>query len=259
MTIECASARPKQGGFTLLEVLIAVGITALIGVGVWQMISGVIQARDRVNAAAEEFEQIQRAMLVIERDLDQVVNRPVRDIYGDARYAMTSREEGVELALTRQGWRNPTGARRSDLQRVSYEFTGDELHRRYWGTLDLAEDAKGRDQLLLSHVEDVEVRFLDDQGTWQDEWPTTDQAAAQTSDSPSALASVPLPRGVAIVIKHTDYGELQRVFVLPDFDPKSAQGAITESVSPANGSGTGEEEPGGQTESTPGPSGETGS
>lgn len=230
MIIDRTPIRTRQRGFTLLEVLIAVGITALIGVGVWQMISGVIQARDRVNAAAEEFEQIQRAMLVIERDLDQVVNRPIRDIYGDARYAMTSREDGVELALTRQGWRNPIGARRSDLQRVSYEFTGDELHRRYWGTLDLAEDAKGRDQLLLSNVEDVNVRFLDDQGTWQDEWPTTDQAAAQTSDSPSALASVPLPKGVAIVIKQSDYGELQRVFVLPDFDPESAQTTISNST-----------------------------
>lgn len=227
------SHRPGQGGFTLLEVLIAVGITALIGIGVWQMINSVIRTRDRVDAVATEFAQIQRAMLVIERDLDQVVNRPVRDVYGDARYAMTSREEGVAIALTRQGWRNPIGARRSELQRASYEFTGDELHRRYWGMLDLAQDAEGRDQRLLEHVTDFKVRFMDENGNWQDDWPSAD-SAEQAAGSPAKLARQPLPKGVEITIEHEDFGELRRVFVMPNFDAESVQGIVTQSAAAAN-------------------------
>lgn len=218
---------PNQGGFTLLEVMIAVGITAMVGIGVWQMINGVIRARDRVDVVAEEFAQLQRAMVVIERDFNQVVNRPIRDVYGDPRYAMTSREEGIAVALTHQGWRNPLGSRRSDLQRATYEFTGDELHRRYWGMLDLAQDAEGRDQLLLGHVTDFQIRFMDENNNWQDEWPTA-EGVQQTSDSPGALVAVPLPKGVEVTIKHEQFGEVRRLFALPDFDPEAAQGFISQ-------------------------------
>lgn len=216
-----------QRGFTLLEVLIAVGITALVGIGVWQMINGVIRARDRVDAVAEEFAQLQRAMVVIERDFNQVVNRPIRDVYGDPRYAMTSREEGIAISLTRQGWRNPMGSRRSDLQRAAYEFTGDELHRRYWGMLDLAQDAEGRDQLLLSHVTDFQIRFMDDNNNWQDEWPTA-EGVQQTSNSPGALVAIPLPKGIEVTIEHEHFGELRRLFALPDFDYEAAQGSFSQ-------------------------------
>ena len=38
-----------QAGFTLMEVLIAVTITAVIGLGVWQVLGNVVSSRDRVN------------------------------------------------------------------------------------------------------------------------------------------------------------------------------------------------------------------
>ncbi len=40
-------------------------------------------SRDRVNEVAEQFDNIQRTMLLLERDITQVVNRSARDIYGD--------------------------------------------------------------------------------------------------------------------------------------------------------------------------------
>ncbi|HBI78753.1 MAG TPA: type II secretion system protein GspJ, partial [Marinobacter adhaerens] len=40
----------------MLEVLIAVTITAVIGLGVWQVINGVVNSRDRVNELAEQFD-----------------------------------------------------------------------------------------------------------------------------------------------------------------------------------------------------------
>lgn len=101
------SCHPQQRGFTLLEVLIAVTITAVIGLGVWQVINGVVNSRDRVNELAEQFDGLQRSMLLLERDIMQVVNRPARDIYGDFQPALSSRADDFSLLLTRQGWRNP--------------------------------------------------------------------------------------------------------------------------------------------------------
>ena len=87
------SCHPQQRGFTLLEVLIAVTITAVIGLGVWQVINGVVNSRDRVNELAEQFDGLQRSMLLLERDIMQVVNRPARDIYGDFQPALSSRAD----------------------------------------------------------------------------------------------------------------------------------------------------------------------
>jgi general secretion pathway protein J len=105
-----------QRGFTLMEMLIAIAITAVIGLGVWQVLNGVITARDRVNEVAGEFAALQRTMLLFERDMNQIINRPARDFFGDVQPALTSLSEPFNLLFTRQGWRNPLGQRRSDLQ-----------------------------------------------------------------------------------------------------------------------------------------------
>jgi general secretion pathway protein J len=226
-----------QRGFTLLEVLIAVTITALIGIGVWQVVDAVINSRERVNKVAEEFEAIQRAVLLIERDLGQVVNRRVRDIYGDSRLAFTSREDAYALNLTRQGWRNPIGKRRSELQRAAYEFTGDELHRRYWPMLDRGQESEGRDQILLDGLTDFRLRFMDADGNWQESWPLDSafQQATANAQSGGSAEPVPLPRGVEVVIVHEQYGDITRIIALPDFDLDAARNVITQSNNTGEG------------------------
>lgn len=224
LTMITQQPRPSaQAGFTLMEVLIAVTITAVIGLGVWQVLGNVISSRDRVNEVAEQFDELQRTMLLLERDITQVVNRPARDIYGDFNPALTSRQEDFVLMLTRQGWRNPLGTRRSRLQRVGWEYTGDEVRRRYWTTVDRGQEDNSQDLLLLSDVTDFTVRFLDDQRNWRDNWPDDSSMANMTQGT---RPEIPLPLGIEITIEHERFGELVRTFSLPDFDNDVAQGVI---------------------------------
>jgi len=214
-----------QRGFTLLEVLVAITITAVIGIGVWQVLNGVILSRDRVDELAEKFDGLQRAMLLLERDITQIVNRPARDIYGDFKPALTSREDDFALMVTRQGWRNPLGIRRSSLQRVGWEYTGSELRRRYWPTVDQGQEDNGRDLLLLENVNAFDLRFLNEQNSWEAEWPPDDAMAALT---PGARPDIPFPKGIEITLEHELFGELVRTFVLPDYDPAGAQGLVNQ-------------------------------
>lgn len=228
--------RPERG-FTLLEVLIAIGITAVVGLGVWQVLSSIVQSRDRVDELAVQFEGLQRTMLFLERDITQLVNRPTRDLYGDYDYALTSREPDLALLLTRQGWRNPLGIRRSSLQRVGWEFTGDTLRRRYRVSVDQGQEDESRDVIMLENVNDFRVRFLDDQQSWRDDWPDNDSMAGQTLGAKPEIA---LPQGLEVTIEHERFGTLTRTFPMPDFDP----GAARNQVNQGSGAATeGEEDP----------------
>ena len=211
-----------QRGFTLMEMLIAVSITAVIGLGVWQVLSGVINARDRVDEVADEFAALQRAMLLFERDINQLINRPSRDIYGDLQPALTSRNEPFSLLLTRQGWRNPLGQRRSELQRVAWEYDGNSLMRIYWPALDQGQEDNRRETPVLDGLKTFKLRFLDSNLQWQDNWPVQE---------PSAGAEAPkLPVGLELSIEHDRFGSLQRLFVLTDFDVEKAQASLSRDV-----------------------------
>lgn len=240
-------------GFTLLEVLIAIGITAVIGLGVWQVLSGIVQSRDRVDELAAQFEALQRTMLFLERDITQVVNRPARDVYGDFSLALTSRESDFELLLTRQGWRNPLGIRRSNLQRVGWEYTGDTIRRRYWVSVDQGQEDESREAALLENVSDFRIRYLDEQRNWRDSWPDDNTLAGQTQGArPEAV----LPLGIELVIEHERFGVITRTFTLPEFDADAAQNELN-AASAAAGEGEGAGEGGTEGENQP-PGGEGG-
>ncbi|MDC0663383.1 type II secretion system minor pseudopilin GspJ [Marinobacter sp. SS21] len=224
--------RRRQSGFTLMEVLIAVTITAIIGLGVWQVLSGVIASRDRVDDVAGKFDGLQKAFLLLERDITQAVNRPVRNVYGDFDPALTSRGDQFDLMLTRQGWRNPLGSRRSELQRVAYEFTGEELRRRYWQMVDQGQEDTSRDQLLLQDLKRFEVQYLDDENNWVDEWPTQE---ALNNATDRGMQSLGLPKGLRIRLEHGRFGEIERLYVLPSFDRQALQRQVDDQNVPANG------------------------
>lgn len=212
-----------QQGFTLMEVLIAVTITSVIGMGVWQVINSVVNSRDRVNELANQFDGLQKAVLLLERDITQIVNRPARDVYGDFQWALTTREEGYDFMLTRQGWRNPLGLRRSSLQRVAWEYTGNELRRHYWPVVDQGQEQSRREVLLLENVQVFDVWIMDKDGNRQERWPPEEVLAELApGDRPTAA----LPRGIEIRLEHQQFGDITRTFTLPDFDQAAAQELI---------------------------------
>lgn len=219
-------AGSRQTGFTLMEVLIAVSITAVIGLGIWQVLSGVTTARERVDEVAAEFDGLQQTFLLLERDLRQMVNRPVRNIYGDFEPALSSRSTDYVLVVTRQGWRNPLGARRSELQRSAWEFTGEELRRRYWVMADQGQEEESRDVVILTGVSEFTVRFLNDQNNWSENWPPDDQDTP--TGTTNAVPVMPLPKAVELTVVHERFGELSRLFLMPDFDTLAVQTSIAQ-------------------------------
>ena len=224
-------------GFTLLELLIAIAIFALLGLGTYRMLDSVLQT-DKVTRAHEmQLRELVRAMAAFERDVLQVQARPTRDPFGDPRAALLGEDlDAPALELTRSGWRNPLGQSRSGLQRVRWQLSGEQWQRQYWTVLDQAQDSQPQVQQALDGVTRLQLRYLDQEGSWQTSWPP------QSNNPDDALKL--LPQAVELVLDHRRYGELRRVLRLPEGLPERLQQAPKPSPDdPAEPGGDTPEEP----------------
>lgn len=203
-------------GFTLLELLIAIALFALLGVGTYRLLDSVLRVDEATRLQEQRLRELTRGMAAFERDLRQVLARPVRAPYGDSLAALLGEgRERQTLEFTRTGWRNPTDSPRSRLQRVRWEVRDGYWERRYWPVLDQAQDSQPQVQQVLDGVSGWQVRYLDQDGNWQDSWPGgVDEQSLGT-----------LPRAVELRLEHRHYGVLRRLFRLPDTDAGSEAGA----------------------------------
>ncbi len=197
-------------GFTLLELLVALAIFGLLAMMSYGGLHSVLEQRAMTELEADRLGRLQKIYLIMQRDIEQVVPRSVRDEYG----AELPPVAGAEiLQLTRGGWRNPLGHARSTLQRVSYAYEDDQLVRYTWSVLDRAQDSLPVRQTLSDDFTQMEVRYLENTD-WKTSWTGTTNDTLATA-LPGATAAV-LPRAIEITLQHKQYGKLVWLFRLPE-------------------------------------------
>jgi len=215
----------RAQGFTLLELLIAIAIFALLGLATYRMLDSVLRTDSSTRAHEQQLRELVRAMAAFERDLAQVAPRPVRDPFGEPRPALLgAADDNSALELTRLGWRNPLGVARASVQRVRWQLSGEQWQRRYWSVLDQAQDSQPQVQQALDGVTRLQLRYLDGAGTWHDSWPPPE------SSGEDRLAE--LPQALELVLEHRRHGELRRLLRLPDVLPESLTQAPAEDQPP---------------------------
>jgi general secretion pathway protein J len=211
--------RPRSPrGFTLVEVLIALAITAFVSTIAYTSLSTVITGMERTRDNAERNYAVNRAWMIITRDLRQFSNRPIRDEFGDREPALQGGPVArFPLSLTRGGWHNPNGRLRSNLQRVNYRLEDNALWRDSYAVLDRTGDTEPASVRLLDDVEDLRLLFLGsvelaggtginlDTRQWPDNW------VVDTSQPDTALSP---PAAVLVILQLADWGEMTRLYDL---------------------------------------------
>ena len=197
-------------GFTLLELLVALAIFGLLAAMSYGGLQAVLDQQSSTELAADRLGALQKMYLIMQRDIEQLVPRTVRDEYGDAQLPLVGEDA---LQLTRGGWRNPAGRQRSTLQRVGYAYNYDDeqLVRYTWSVLDRAQDSEPLEQPLLEDVESMQLRYLDANKEWRDQWP--DAAAGIDADAADTLPV--LPKAIEVTIEHIMFGTIVWLFQLP--------------------------------------------
>lgn len=201
----------RQRGFTLLELIVAIAILAIMAGAAyagWYNVTRIAQTSERVVGT---YDSIERTFYWLQEDFEQIVNRDMVDELGGKRKSIEVSQAGeFVVAVTRGGWANPAMLQlppRSDLQRVSYILDDEQrLLRRYWYHVDRFDVNAFRERKLLDNVNALTFRFLDLTGKWQNTWPPEDN-----TDDDFAL----LPRAVETTLDVEGIGSVNRLFVLP--------------------------------------------
>jgi len=211
--------RGRSQGFTLVELLVALFITAILFTMGYGAINQTLAHRGAIEEQQARLLAVQTTMRVLAQDFGQMAPRPVREPVGDAwRPAIIAQpisssdaQNGPPLvSFTRTGWANPAGIQRPALQRVTYFFEKKTLRREYQPVLDatLANQPTKRD--LLTDVKAVTFRYMDGSRQWADHWPLQTPPA----NDPGKLQRT-RPMAVEVALELEDWGKVTRLFEVP--------------------------------------------
>ncbi len=198
----------KHGkGFTLLELLVAIGIFALISAIAYGSLIRLMNDRARLESEHDFWRSLSLTFTRLEEDFSQARERSIRDVIGFTQPAFRGQPTDTRavappsVEFTRGGVLSFGDDTRPDLQRVGYRLVDDTLMRLTWPVLDLGPQTAPVETPILKNVEEFRVRFYAPAGAWIDVWPT------------EGIPEI-LPRGVEVRLKLTGRGEFTRLLLV---------------------------------------------
>jgi len=187
--------------FTLLEMVVAIGIFAVIAVVSYASLNRFLDNSAVLEKELDELKQLQLAFSLLEQDMRFMQQRIVRDAYGDQEplLILNNINAAGELLRFTTARPNITLAGESALQRTAYRWENGDLIRINWRMLDRDQDAREIRHLLLTDVESVTVNVL--------------QSLDGATQSLSSWEAVDrLPDGVEWQVRMTNGKQYRRVF-----------------------------------------------
>lgn len=198
--------RGRMHGFTLLELLVAMAIFGVLGAMALGGLNAVLDQQEIARKQLERLQRVQRAVRIMTTDFSQLNPRISRDQLGqpaEPPLLAPCRSDAL-ICLTRDGWRNPFWRQpRGTLQRVRYRHEDEQLIRDSWPVMDPTLSNEPRSEVLLDHVDGLEIGFLDSFGQAQEEWPDQETTGGEVDNQ--------LPMAVSITIRLADWGEIVRI------------------------------------------------
>ena len=226
-------------GFTLLELMVAMAIFAMLAVAGWQVFDGVNRARERAQFHADNLAVLQYAYLQLQQDMNQMIPYQAVDTQGanslinnaptnnaatnsTANNTNNSNQEnapapepfmsldGARISFVRFADPDPRYQSSASVQHIEYIFADERLIRRQYTSLAGGSDSISLDSVLLEGVT---------AGRWQAYLPelsaifpnkdssniNNNALAGQTANSANVPSEIMLlPKGIVLNFTYQD-------------------------------------------------------
>lgn len=179
----------KSYGFTLVELLVAIAIFAVLSALGWKVFDYVVKVKERNAEHEAKLSQLQEAYQQILRDTVQAVPLTA-NINGEIQPALVLQNGRFNFSKT--GVTDPLNQGLAPDERIEYQYRADEkkLYRLKFRNLNQTGNDQPDSSVLLDNVEQFKIVILNPSES--DSWP--DRAADSTNEDSFAV----LPRGVKI-------------------------------------------------------------
>jgi general secretion pathway protein J len=173
-------------GFTLIEVITAIGITAFIGVVIGVTFSTTIANKDVIEGQAERYRTLRTAMNRMTREIgaayvsDRYDPKRYRDAFDRPTNFVGTRDKLMFTSLSHQ--RLYADAKESDQAVIEYQVKRspdrkvrdrDDLVRREKVILEERMERGGTEDILFEGIKKIEFQYWNsERKQWEDEWDT---------------------------------------------------------------------------------------
>jgi type II secretion system protein J len=212
----------NQHAFTLIEMILAIGVAAIVLITVNAVLFTALHLRDATADAVDAATPVDSAVTFIRRDLQCCVtptNGTSKVLSGGFRAGAgivpSSGGDPVSIEMCTATGALDASEPWADIQRVTYELktpafagsAGLDLYRSVTRNLLPATTPEVSDQLMLSGVASVKFSCYDG-AIWQDTWDTTSSTAVNTN----------LPLAVKVDIQMAGNASLEPVEIVVPLD-----------------------------------------
>ncbi|WP_201594836.1 type II secretion system minor pseudopilin GspJ [Psychrobacter vallis] len=261
-----------QYGFTLLELMVAMAIFAMLAVAGWQVFDSVNRARERAQFHADNLAVLQYAYLQLQQDMGQIIpyqaaatqknNAASTSTNGNTSNSNQANEiapepflslDGEHVSFVRFADPDPRYQSSQSVQHIEYIFADERLIRRQYSSVDGGRDSVSLDSVLLEGVS---------AGRWQAYLPelsttfpnaesnnsTTNPTFGQTVNPENAQPKVVLlPKGIAVKFTYQDMPITWQWALAPQPIPRNNSQNIPNSNGDNDGNNNNDNTNGGET------------
>lgn len=180
-------------GFTLVELLVAIAIFAVLSAMGWKIFDYLSRVKEHNAMHEARLGQLQDAFLQMQRDSLQMVPLTA-NVAGEEQSAL--RLDNQKLTFSKAGVTDPLRQGLSPYERIEYQYNAQDqkLYRLKYSNLNIPANSQPLSSVLLSDLESYQVTVLNPNELIG--WPEQDQQG--NSNMP---VSAQLPKGLRIIFK----------------------------------------------------------